>query len=335
MAPTIADVARLARVGRGTVSRVLNDSPNVDPITRERVRRAIADLDYVPSVAARRLSLGRTNTVMAVGPFLTRPSIVVRLAGIQAALGSSGLDLVSMSVESPERREVVIGEVARPGRSDGLILLHMSPTAEETSRIRSARLACVLVDAHHRTMPRIVVDDVDGGRLVARHLLELGHRRIGFVGDIPMAGFGFSSSRLRLRGASDTLRQEGIAIRSDHVGLAEHGRLGACESARRILSSNRPPTAIIAASDTEAIGVIEAARILGLRVPEDLSVSGYDDIDIADFIGLTTVRQPLRETGVRAVERLEAIRAGNDTRPLREVLPVSLVVRGTTGPAAR
>ena len=335
MPATIGDVARVAGVGRGTVSRVLNDRPNVDPETRERVHRAIAELDYVPSATARRLSLGRTNTIMIVGPFLTRPSTVARMAGIQQGLEAAGLDGITTSVERVDRRAAVIQEAARRERADGLILINIAPNAAEADRIVAADIPCVLIDAHHRRLPRVVLDDVGGGHLAALHLIEFGHRHIGFVGDVPLAGFGFSSTRLRLRGVGRTLRDVGLELPDDHIGLGEHSREGARQSTLRMLDAPRPPTAIIAASDTEAMGVLEAARLRQLRVPEDLSVIGYDDIDVADFIGLTTIRQPLFETGTRAVERLTARIAGRDTRPLREVLPVELVVRATTGPARR
>lgn len=335
MPATISDVARLAGVGQGTVSRVLNDRPNVDPETRERVQRVIAELDYVPSATARRLSLGRTNTIMVVGPFLTRPSIVARLAGIQQGLEAAGLDGISTSVERIDRRAAVIQHASRRERADGLILIHIAPSSDEMERIVAAEIPCVLIDAHHRRLPRVVVDDVNGGHLAARHLLDLGHRRIGFVGDVPLAGFGFSSTRLRLRGVTQTLRDAGVDIPDEHIGLGEHSREGARQSTLRMLDAPDPPTAILAASDTEAMGVLEAARLRGLSVPGDLSVIGYDDIDVADFIGLTTIRQPLFETGVHAVERLQALIAGEDPRPLREVLPVELVVRSTTGPVPR
>jgi DNA-binding LacI/PurR family transcriptional regulator len=178
----------------------------------------------------------------------------------------------------------------------------------------------------------VVVDDVDGGRVAAQHLLDLGHRRIGFVGDVPRPGFGFSSSRLRLRGVDQALRGVGLAIRSEHMGLAEHSRQHARASADAILGTPQRPTAIVAASDTEAIGVLEAAAALGLSTPADLSVIGYDDVESADLLGLTTIRQPLAATGERAVARLLAQIAGNDEGPLREVLPVTLLVRRTTAP---
>jgi len=333
MPVTIGDVARKAGVGRGTVSRVLNNRPNVDPDTRARVQAVIDELDFVPSTTARRLSLGRSQTVAVVVPFLTRPSVVERLRGIESGLVAAGLDMIAMNVESAARRDAILHDIARPERIDGLLLVSIAPHEEELARIQGTGLPVVLVDAHHRRVPRVVTDDVGGGRLAASHLLALGHRRIGFVGDVPKPGFGFASSRLRFRGVEQALRAEGLAIRGEHLGLAEHSRPNARASAEAILEQTGRPTAIVAASDTEALGVLEAAAALGLAVPDDLSVIGYDDVEAADFVGLTTIHQPLAETGERAVARLVSLIAGREDGPLREVLPVMLVVRRTTGPA--
>lgn len=329
---TIGDVARLARVGRGTVSRVLNDRPNVDLLTRERVMAAIRELDYVPSAAARRLSLRRTQTIAVVVPYLTRPSVVERLRGIEHALVDAGLDMIVFNVETPLRRDTILRDLPRPERIDGLILVSIAPHEDELRRIQRSGLPLVLVDAHHRSVPRVVVDDVGGGRLAARHLLDLGHIRIGFVGDPLRPPIGFSSSRLRLRGVEQAIRADGLAIPEKLVALGEHGRLRARELADHLLRSRLPPTAIVAASDTQALGVLEAAERHGLHVPADLSVIGYDDIEAADYVDLTTIHQPLMETGIRAVQRLVALIAGEPPPPLREVLAVSLVVRGTTAP---
>jgi DNA-binding LacI/PurR family transcriptional regulator len=332
MPVTIADVAREAGVGRGTVSRVINDRANVDPVTRSRVLAVIEALGFVPSAAARRLSTGRTQAVAVVVPFLTRPSVVERLRGIESELAAARLDMLAVNIETAERRDAILRDIARPDRVDGIILVSIAPRDEELARIHATGLPLVLLDAHHRSEHRVVTDDVGGGRLAARHLLDLGHRRIGFVGDIPAPGFGFSSSRLRLRGVTQALREDGLVIRRADVGLAGHSRAAARASAEAILGRPDRPTAIIAASDTEALGVLEAAAAASLRVPADLSVIGYDDIEAADHVGLTTVRQPLAESGARAARRLAASIRGEDPGPLRDLLPVSLVVRRTTAP---
>lgn len=330
MSVTIGDVARLAGVGRGTVSRVLNERANVGDNTRTRVLAAIAELDFVPSEAARRLSLKRTKTVAVILPFLTRPSAVERLRGVEAALVKAGYDMIVFNVETVERREVVFRDLPRRERVDGLIIISLSPHEDELERIQRVGLPAVLVDAHHRALPRVVADDVLGGRIACRHLIALGHRRIGFLGDIPRTTLAFTSSRLRLSGVRREIAGAGLTLPPSLVAIGDHSRRRATELATRMLTTRLPPTAILCASDTQAAGVLEAAAGLGLNVPGDLSVTGYDDLELADHLGLTTVRQPLLESGVRAVERLLGMVDGGPTGTLREVQPISLVVRRST-----
>ena len=332
MGVTIADVARLAEVGHGTVSRVLNDRANVDPGTRARVLAAIKELDFVPSPTARRLSLGRTQTVAVILPFLTRPSAVERLRGVEFALAAAGYDLIVFNVETADRRDAVFRDLPRPERVDGLIIVSLSPNASEFERIERFGLPTVLVDGHHRALPRVVADDVLGGRLAAQHLIGLGHRRVGFIGDIPRTPLAFTSSRLRLTGVRRAVRAAGLRLPASLVGIGDHSRRRASELAARMLTTARPPTGIVCASDTQAAGALEAAANLGLSVPAEVSVTGYDDLELADHLGLTTIRQPLFESGVRAAQRLLHSLAGGPPEPLREVLGISLVVRRTTAP---
>lgn len=332
MAVTISDVARLAGVGRGTVSRVLNDRANVDPATRARVLAAIKSLDFVPSQTARSLSLGRTRTVAVILPFLTRPSAVERLRGIELTLASAGYDLIVYNVETVERRDAVFHDLPRPERVDGLIIVSLSPHVTELERLERSGLPTILVDAHHRALPRVVADDVLGGRLAAQHMIGLGHRRIAFIGDIPRTPLAFTSSRLRLTGVRRAVATAGLRLPASLVAIGDHSRRRAAELATRMLTSSLPPTGIVCASDTQAAGVLEAAGHLGLTVPGDLSVTGYDDLDLADHLGLTTIHQPLFESGVRAVQRLLRMLDGGPPEPAREVQEIRLVVRRSTAP---
>lgn len=333
MPPTITDVARHARVGVGTVSRVLNEQPGVSASTRARVLAAIADLDYVPSANARRLSSGRTRTVAVLTTHLVAPSVVERVRGIEQSLTRAGLDLMIRNIETKQRRDEVVGEMLRTDRIDGAILISVAPSDEEFDQIRSSRMSVVLVDARHRGLPRIVCDDLAGGRIAATHLVNLGHSRIAFVGDPPRPTVGVRSSAMRRKGVEDVLGERGIALAANHVTDVQNLRHEARELAQTVLSRRDRPTAIVAANDTLAFGVLEAARNLGIRVPEDLSVIGYDDVETADLVQLTTVHQPLYESGVLAVERLLAVLEGTVDLPLETVLPVHLVERATTGPA--
>jgi LacI family transcriptional regulator len=328
---TISDVARLAGVGRGTVSRVLNNRANVDPETRARVLAAIEALDFIPNQTARRLSLRRTQTVAVILPYLTRPSSVERLRAIELTLAAADYDLIVFNVETAERRTAVFRDLPRAERVDGLIIVSLSPRPEELNRIVRSGLPTVLVDAHHRALPRIVADDVLGGRITAQHLINLGHRRIAFVGDIPRTPLAFTSSRLRLSGVRRTLDAAGIDLPAGLVATGAHSAARAAELATRLLTTPHPPTAIACASDTQAAGVIEAATTLGLRVPADVSVTGYDDVDLAAQMGITTIHQPLFESGVRAVERLLAMIDHQPSQSLREIQDIRLVVRRSTG----
>jgi DNA-binding LacI/PurR family transcriptional regulator len=329
---TISDVARQAGVGRGTVSRVLNERANVDPATRARVLAAIRELDFVPNPTARRLSLRRTQTVAVILPFLARPSAVERLRGIEFAMVSTGYDMIVFNVETAERRDAVFGDLPRAERVDGLIIVSLSPHASELARILRSGLPTVLVDAHHRALPRVVADDVLGGRLATEHLIGLGHRRIGFIGDTPRMPLAFTSSRLRLSGYRRAMGRAGLVTPAGLIALGDHSRHRASELAHRMLSGRCPPTAIVCASDTQAAGVIEGASALGMVIPDDLSVTGYDDLDFAGHLNLTTIRQPLFESGVRAVQRLLVGIDGRPMAPLREVQRISLVVRRSTAP---
>ena len=334
MGVTIGDVARRAGVGRGTVSRVLNERANVDPGTRARVLAAIRELDFVPNPIARRLSLRRTQTVAVILPFLTRPSAVERLRGIEFALVSAGYDMVVFNIETAERRDAVFRDLPRSERVDGLIVVSLSPHPGELDRIQRSGLPTVLVDAHHRALPRVVADDVLGGRLGTEHLIELGHRRIGFIGDIPRVPLAFNSSRLRLTGFRRSMSRAGLATPERLIALGAHSRRRAAELSRAMLLGRRPPTAIVCASDTQAAGVIEAAAALGVSVPDELSVTGYDDLELADHLRLTTIRQPLFESGARAAQRLLLGLDKAPMTPLREVQEISLVIRRSTAPAA-
>jgi DNA-binding LacI/PurR family transcriptional regulator len=329
--PTITEVAQRAGVGVGTVSRVVNRKGYVDAGTRARVEAAIAELGWTPQHAARNIKSGKAQAVAVVVPFLNTPSIPERFLGIESALEAADLDMIATSIERPGRRADVLRRIVQRGRIDGLLLVSLVPTDEELAAIEAARIPLVIVDAYHRSLPRVIIDDVGGGELAAQHLLELGHRRFGFIGDRPVPGFRFTSSRLRFTGVGKALREAGIAIPLGHIGLGMPTRQDARRLAAELLTGPARPTAIVATSDLQALGVLEAARELGLSVPGDLSVVGFDDIEIADFAGLTTIRQPLALTGKRGVERLLDLIEGRPIGPLREVLPVELVVRSTTG----
>jgi DNA-binding LacI/PurR family transcriptional regulator len=326
---TIAEVARNAGVGIATVSRVLNGSPAVREETRQRVLDAIADLGYAPNAAARALSTGRTLSVGVIAPFFTRPSVMERLRGVSHVLASAGYQLVLFDVERPGQDSRSFGTL--PGGLDGVLSISLCPPPAELARFEAAGTPVVLVDYPHEQLPSIHTDDVAGGRMATEHLVALGHRRIAFVGDFEHNYQGFTSSAMRRAGYEQALTAAGLDVEPERVRRAAHGREPAANLARELLSSPEPPTAIFAVSDTQATGVLEAAEQLGVNVPGDLSVIGYDDIELARYAGLTTIAQPLEESGERGAELLLAALEGSAT--VGRQLPVELVVRSTTAQA--
>lgn len=330
---TIRDVAERAGVGLATVSRVLNQSPLVSEGTRQRVLDVIRDLNYTPHAAARRLSLGKTLTIKVFVPFFPRPSVAERLAGAVSLLSQSEYDLVIHNIETPERRATCFEQLPTSKDVDGVLIISLSPLDHEAERFVHADIPIVLIDADHPALTmlhRVTTDDVEGGRRAAEHLIQLGHRRIGFIGDIINNPFHFVSSRDRCLGYQQALAAASLPFRPEYYAEGEHGRREARDLARSMLSLAERPTAIVAASDTQAVGVLEAARELGLCVPEDLSVIGYDDIEVADMMGLTTMRQMLYEFGQRGVELLLETLDNPDRPPVHEIMPTKLVVRQTT-----
>lgn len=329
---TILEVAKRAGVGVGTVSRVLNDSPRVSAVTRARVQQVIRELDYRPSQTARRLSLGRTMTIGVLVPFVAHRSAVERIRGVVERLESTPYDLALFNVQTIAQRDELYRSLADRGRVDGLMVVSLPPTDDEVGRFRRSGIPMVLIDTRHPDVGAVVVDDVGGGAMATRHLLDLGHRRIGFVGDLPDERFGFRAGLDRHAGYRAELAAHGVAI---DPGLERQGPFGqdvARDHAVQLLGLDRPPTAIVATSDTQALGVLEAARELQVPVPEQLSVVGYDDIEIAGFADLTTVRQPLHETGACGAELLLELLEGEQDEPVVEELAVELAVRRTTGP---
>ena len=332
---TIRDVAREAGVSVATASRVLNGKDVVKPLTRDRILLVMAELGFSPSPAARRLSLGRTLTIGVVVSFLTRPQAAERLRGVDAVLADSEFDLVIYNVESVQKRDHYLGTLTRSQRADGLIVMSLPPTGDAAAILVGSPVPVVFIDVHTPSvdhLPRVIGDDVAGGAIAARHLLDLGHRSIAFIGDAVADPFGFTSSRDRERGFREGLGLGGVDIPDAWVGHGAHGRYEARDLAHRMLTGQRRPSAIFCASDTQALGVIAAAREIGLHVPDDLSVIGYDDIEAADYVGLTTVRQQLFESGRRGAELLLAEIESRSEAPAIAQLEPELVVRVTTAP---
>ena len=328
---TISDVAAKAGVGVGTVSRVLNGSHQVRPTTRAKVRAAMEALAYSPTRSPGGSDARRQGFVGVLVPYFDEPSSYQRLRGIVRALQLHGLQIVLYNVDAPDRARSRLLEVPRH-QLDGLIIISLPLRSDEGDRLANAPFPIVLVDTSHPALPSVVIDDRNGGRIATEYLVSLGHERIAFIGEPERNPFGFVSSRNREAGFADALADAGIAPDRRYMKYVPHDRTAARQLAGELITMPKPPTAVVAASDVQAFGVIDAAQLSGNAVPRDVSVIGYDDIDLAAYSGLTTVRQPLEASGQRGSDILTgALATGIRPTPFVEELAVELVVRGTTG----
>lgn len=330
---TMQDVAQKAGVSVATVSRVLNDSGKVSPETKQKVLDACEALDYSLHTIAQSLRLGRTHSIAAILPFLTLPSIVERLRGVLAALSKSSYELVPFTLGSPEERDAKIYELARKSRFDGLLIISMPVNDTQVKQLIKNKVPTVLVDSQHPKLNRINMDDKAGGKMMTNHLIKLGHRKIGFLSSYLENPLQFSSTIYRFQGYCEALREAGIDLNPKYQREGEHGRKEAMRLAMDLLNQSDPPTAIFSSSDTKAIGVLDAAKELNIKVPQQLSVAGYDDIRDAEYVNLTTVQQPLFQSGFQGGQRLIQLIDDPTLPPVETLLPLELIIRGTTAQA--
>lgn len=332
--PTIYDVARAAGVGIGTVSRVLNNSTQVSPETQEKVQAAIRALGFRRSKVARQLSTGiRRHNLGAMMPFITHPSFVERLRGIQRALNDQDNDfnLILFSVSEPDRHREQLVTIVEHGTVDGLLIATLDVSDELRELLTQAGIPFVtLSDACTGELNCIGPDNMHGGYMATQHLLELGHRRIAYVGDAFPDDYGFPTGELRYNGYLSALQEYGAPYRPEYVFLGAHGEAPAHRLTEQLLALPERPTAIFAMSDIQAVGCILAIREAGLRVPEDISVIGFDDVQLSRYIGLTTIRQHLEESGYLGMQLLLEMVSTPDSVVPRQLPPLQLVVRGTT-----
>lgn len=310
---TIYDVAKEAGVGIGTVSRVLNASAQVNPETRARVLAAIDALGFVPKFEALTRARKQVGRIGVLTPFFTSDSFVDRLRGVVAALNALPYELVIYDVASEAQRDGYFTNLALTNRVDGLIVIGLPLDTATSLRLVTNNLPTVVIlpagDPLHAALTRVVHDDAAGGAMAAAYLLERGYSRIGFVGDSDIPAFTGTTRDHKLERFRQTLAGAGVALPEEYVRLAPFGLEAARQQAHNLLELPTPPRAIFAGSDTQAFGVIGAARERGLRVPDDLAVMGFDDIEHAEAFGLTTINQQLKASGRLAVEALMGLLA--------------------------
>ena len=347
--PTIDDIARIAGVSKTTVSRVLNHKPDVDPATRQRILQIVEEQGYVPSLTASGLAGGRSRLIGMLVPSFTWPNIPDLMRGIAGIIEQTPYEMVLYSINennTDQNRNEVINRIFATQLTAGLLAIFPGQQASESiTRLYTKGFPVVVIDDQvMQTAPWVSADNTTGAYLAVRHLIRLGHRRIAHIQGPPE----YLVSQDRLNGYRQALLEAGITpdpelvLQGDFLPLS--GRV--CASAFFEMPVEKRPTAIFAATDQMAYGVLAAAEAYGLTIPQDVALVGFDDDEPSVHIRppLTTVRQPSFEMGQRGIElllsllaaarerELEGIsKAQIETFPTRILLPTHLVVRASCG----
>jgi LacI family transcriptional regulator len=329
---TIVDVAKKGGVSVGTVSRVINNDVHVAPETRERVAQVMRDLGYVANRQARSLRGSRTNVIGALVPDLGTGYIGEIMHGIDLELAHSRLDLMLFTTHRTAVKEANYVANMVQGMVDGILVVLPRSPADIIGTLTRRGFPFVLIDhqGHGEPCPEVVATNWQGAYNATEYLVKLGHSRIGFI----TGSMDLSAATDRLDGYKAALRVSHIAEDAGLIYEGEFIQPDGYAGAGALLELEDPPTAIFASNDAMAMGAMDAVRSLGLRVPEDISVLGFDDIPQAALVrpALTTVRQPLEQMGRVATQMLlERLKnPGKETGRIE--LPTELVIRGSTAP---
>jgi LacI family transcriptional regulator len=333
---TIRDIASLAGVSIATVSRVLNDRPDVAPETRAAVLRVVREHGFSTNRGARGLSGGRTGLIGVTLPIVEAAYFAVILSGAAEALYEQDMRMVLCPTRHQHEREVTLLGRLMHGTTDGAVLTLPEESNEELKALQRLGYPFVVVDprvALDEGIPAVSAAHASGARAATEHLLELGHRRIAAITGPPT----WFASTERLNGYRSALAAAGVLPDPELVHYSDFQEEAGEAAAGRLLDLPEPPTAIFGFNDNLAVGVMRAARARGLRIPDDLSVVGFDDLEQAAIVtpALTTVRQPLAEMGRMAISLLTRIVEGQRLEALQVELATRLIVRESTGQAPR
>jgi LacI family transcriptional regulator len=333
---TIREVASRAGVSPATVSRVINGRPDVSTELQETVMRVVRELGYTTRRASQTGTSGRTGLVGVTLPLVHHSYFAEILAGATEAFYEHDVSIVLSPTMHEHDREVSLLERLVRGGTDGALLILPEESNEELSALHEQGYPFVIVDPQtppDERVPTVSAANTSGGREATEHLLSLGHRRIAVI----TGPRGWIATEERLRGYRGALADAGLLADPMLQIESDFRPSGGREATAELLKLSDPPTAVFAFNDMLAIGALQAAREHGVRVPEDLSVVGFDDTLEASFTfpALTTVRQPLAEMGRMAVTQLVRLLQNRRIEALHVQLETTLVIRDSTAPLAR
>jgi LacI family transcriptional regulator len=324
----IIDVAKKAKVSPSTVSRVLNNGL-VKKETRAKVMRVIQELGYSPCFKARSLRSGMTYTVGCITPAISTAFGYQIIDAIESTLAGKGFNLLLIQAKHPDKhQEMSYANLLRERRVDGLIIV--SPREfdqRELEQLADRNMPLIFIEGSvsRYPLPSINPDNYRGGFLATEHLIKAGHRRIAHI----TGQNHWTPCQDRLRGYKDALEAYGIPFNSKWIGHGDMYINSGMEIAKEMMNSVHKPTAFFGVNDYTAIGIIKALKDAKLKIPQDVAVVGFDDIDLAEFLhpSLSTVRQPLYRIGQEAVRRVLQMIATQESDDSTTILPVELIVR--------
>ncbi|HEV2446482.1 MAG TPA: LacI family DNA-binding transcriptional regulator [Candidatus Sulfopaludibacter sp.] len=328
-AASIKDIARMARVSHSTVSRALSGKTVVNPATAARIRKIAEDAGYRASAAARSLVMGRSHTIGVVVTSIADPFVAGVVGGIEDAAESHGYAVFLANSNAEPEREVRVVRTFEERRVDGIIVTSSRVGALYVPLMERLRVPVVLLNNQHPSQfaHSVLIDNVAGSLEATRHLACLGHRRIAYLGD----RFGRQSDTERFAGYRRALEEKGLESAPELVVRGDGKPEGGLQAMAQLLALSHRPTAVFCYNDMSALGAMRQIRDAGLKIPRDMSVAGFDDLYISQYLEppLTTVRQPMRQMGRMAMETLLHIFAGDDcARNLR--VEGQLIVRQST-----
>lgn len=333
---SIYEVAALAGVSIATVSRTINQPHRVSEATRARVMEVVTRLDYKPDFEAAARARHHKDKIAVLAPFSTRAGFVPRLKGLSSVLDEREAELTIFQIkrtqlQDPDRIKM-IDAIASSGRFDGLILISLDIDNQNLSRIAETNFPTALIEIRDPRFFSINVENTRGAEMAVSSLIDKNYQKIGFLGYHPLTDDSIDASSERFLGYVNVLLESKRTLDQEFIVHCEYGTDDSYRVSLEFLSRPVRPDAIFCASDICALGLMKAAWKLGLRIPQDLAVIGFDDIDFAEYFGLTTIRQELEGSGAEAARIVLDLIHDNRSRglPTDSFLPLMLVERATT-----
>lgn len=336
MSVTINDVAKKAAVSTATASRALRGQPNVAPATRERILQIAKELDYNINPQASRV-LSDLKVVAIFTPLANQWFYSTILTAATFKLYAQGFEVVHYTVDSIEAQSELVQRLVDQNLIDACITTSFPLDETAINYLKVCNLPVVTLESNIEGFNSFFINNIAASQLATQHLINLGHKRIGIImGSEDFSGMHNTMRETRYKGYKLALENAGLRVNPRLENTGNDIYEGGAEAMQNLMSIADPPTAVFAVTDEMAIGALKTIRNMSLRVPEDISIIGFDDNDISDHIGLTTIKQPVTSYGELAAERIiELLIEDNPPEPKHVELEYKLIIRSSTGPVSK